>query len=353
VSIYGFSLVMRGHLSLGTLVAVNMYLQLLMQPVAGIASLVQSLTVSSVSADRLQETLSSPDVELARPLVVASHRDLGSRPPSLSFEGIEFGYEPGGPLFRNLRASIGPGSLTGLCGPSGSGKTTLVALVLRLYECWSGRICLDGCDIRSLPLKELRSTISVVPQDTFLIRGTIRENISLGGGGEDLARVKEAAQLAEADGFISALDRGYETVVGGLDGGLSVGQRQRIGIARVLYRASPLLIFDEALNSIELPCRRRLTRLLRTLSQKHTILVISHDLEILESCTNLLSLMGGGVEEQSATAGLRGSEFLNYLWLKERYEQAGTAPATMGSRGGRIGASSSGAPRQENRTDFP
>jgi ABC-type bacteriocin/lantibiotic exporter with double-glycine peptidase domain len=333
VSIYGFSLVMRGNLTLGTLIAVNMYLQFLMQPVAGVAGLVQSLSVSSVSADRLQETLSSPHVEIARPVALTLNRDLGSRPPSLSFEGVEFGYETGSPLFRNLRGSIAPGSLTGLCGPSGSGKTTLIALVLRLYECWSGRICLAGCDIRLLPLKELRSVVSVVPQDTFLIRGTIRENISLGGGDEDAPRVKEAAQLAEADGFISAMDRGYETVVGGLDSGLSVGQRQRIGLARVLYRASPLLIFDEALNSVELPCRRRLMSLLRELSHKHTILVVSHDPEIIESCTHVLSLMGGGVvEQQSASADLRGSGFLDYLRLKERYERAGTAPTVIGGR---------------------
>ncbi len=242
-------------------------------------------------------------------------------PPDILIRDVAFGYGPGRPVFERMNGAISPGRIVGLTGPSGAGKTTLVCLVGRLYEPWHGSISIAGTDIRHVELSDLRAAISIVPQEAFLYHGTIRENIACGNPEATLHEVIDAARRADAHDFISALPNRYDTVVEGELAPLSAGQRQRIAIARALVKNGRVLIFDEGMNAVDAPSRMRILNELRRLAPERTIVIVTHDVDVLRQCDTVMMMSAGTLQGQTPTELLSQSDsFVHYLRLRRRFE---------------------------------
>jgi ATP-binding cassette subfamily B protein len=224
----------------------------------------------------------------------------GARLPAvrgdIEFSRVSFKYPgAGAPVFRDLSFSVKAGEYLALTGPSGIGKTTLCSLIPRFYECCSGRVLLDGRDIREIDLRFLREHIGVVQQEVYIFAGTIRENIAYGKPGAGEAEIIAAAEKAHAHGFISALPEAYDTVVGPRGLTLSGGQRQRLCIARVFLKDPPILIFDEATSALDYESERVVQESLGSLSRSRTSFVIAHRLSTIKAAGRVLVLDGQGI----------------------------------------------------------
>ncbi|HVI23511.1 MAG TPA: ATP-binding cassette domain-containing protein, partial [Myxococcales bacterium] len=189
------------------------------------------------------------------------------------------------------------GEVVALVGPSGSGKTTLLQLVPRFADATSGRVLVDGRDVREATLSSLRAQISLVAQETFLFNDTVRANIAYGRPDVPLSRIEEAARAARADGFIRALPRGYDSLVGERGATLSGGQRQRIAIARALLKDAPILLLDEATSSLDTESEREVQRALDRLMEERTCLVIAHRLSTIRHADRIAVLVQGRIVE--------------------------------------------------------
>jgi ABC-type bacteriocin/lantibiotic exporter with double-glycine peptidase domain len=202
------------------------------------------------------------------------------------------------PVLRAISFEIHPGERVAIVGRSGSGKTTLARLVLGLYRPTQGRVLIDGRDLGELDLADYRRQVGVVLQENLLLAGTIRENIALGDLEAEGVRIIEAASLAGAHEFITALPQGYETVIGELGLTLSGGQRQRINLARALYRKPRLLILDEATSALDSVSEQAIEKNLADILAGRTALIIAHDLSAVRHADRVLVLQDGMLVEQ-------------------------------------------------------
>jgi ATP-binding cassette subfamily B protein len=234
-----------------------------------------------------------------RPTIPSGTRRLPREEVSgaIRFEEVEFSY--GGPqVLRKISLEIPAGKTTAIVGGTGAGKSTLLKLLLRLYEFQGGRIELDGIDIRELRTQDLRRAIALVSQEVFLFHGTVRENISYGRPDASQAEIEEAARLAAADGFIAALPKGYDTIVGERGAMLSGGQRQRISIARALLTRAPILALDEATSSVDNETEEVIQRSLMEAAKGMTRIVIAHRLSTIRHADHIYVLHNGAVVEE-------------------------------------------------------
>jgi ATP-binding cassette subfamily B protein len=215
----------------------------------------------------------------------------------LLLDRVSFEYVPGHPVLRDLTLRLPAGETTAIVGATGGGKSTVVKLLLRFYEPTAGRVLLDGVDIASLELRDLRGAIGLVSQDAFLFHGTVRENIAYGTFDAPLERVVEAAKVAEAHEFITRLPRGYDTVVGERGQKLSGGQRQRLSIARAVLKDPPILVLDEATSSVDNETEAAIQRSLERLVRGRTTLVIAHRLSTVRNAHTIHVLEDGQVRE--------------------------------------------------------
>ena len=217
---------------------------------------------------------------------------------SVCVDNVSFGYESDHPILKNLSFESHPGQQVALVGPSGSGKSTLVSLILRLYDPSEGRVLIDGEDIRRYTLDSLRQQISVVLQDSVLFGVSIRDNIIYGKFGATDAEVEQAARLANAHDFITALPQGYDTVLGERGATLSGGQRQRIAIARAAVRQSPIVILDEPTTGLDSASEQAVSIALNHLTQGQTTFLISHNLRTVEHADLILYVEEGRILER-------------------------------------------------------
>jgi ATP-binding cassette subfamily B protein len=224
----------------------------------------------------------------------ANGRDGGNISPN--GQGNRF-YNTVRPVIRNVSLRIPAGETVALVGATGSGKSTLVKLLLRFYDVQSGRICLDGHDIRGLRLDDLRSAIGLVSQDVFLFHGTVRENIAYGTFDASMEEIVAAAKVAEADEFIAALPEGYETIVGERGQKLSGGQRQRLSIARAVLKDPPVLILDEATSSVDNETEAAIQRSMERITVGRTTIVIAHRLSTVRNADRIYVLENGVLRE--------------------------------------------------------
>ena len=288
---YGGSLVVRGQLSLGELVAFTTYLAQLTGPVRFLGMIIPAIAMASASAERIFEILDArsevQDSPNARPLPAVSGH--------VRFKDVSFSYADGHKVLNKISLEAQPGQVIALVGPTGSGKSTIINLIPRFYEATAGQITIDGYDSQAVTLKSLRSQIGMVLQETVLFASTIRENIAFGRPGATEEEIVAAAQAAQAHHFITHMPEGYDTHVGERGVTLSGGQKQRVAIARALLTDPRILILDDATASVDSGTERRLQQALDRLMMGRTTFVIAHRLSTVRRADQILVLKKGRI----------------------------------------------------------
>jgi len=297
---FGGSQVLQGSLTLGELIAFIFYLALFYEPIGRLHGLNQMLQAARAAGERVFDILDH-DVEREK---ASSATRLRALPPRVRgevvYENVSFDYAPEKGVLRGVSLSAAPGDMIALVGPTGAGKSTLVNLLPAFYEIGSGSIRIDGIDIRELSLESLRAQISVVSQEPFLFNGTVRENILYGRLGATEAEMIAAAQAANCHEFIAKLAEGYDSRVGERGVKLSVGEKQRVSIARALLKDSPILILDEATASVDTATERLIQEALDRLMAGRTTFVIAHRLSTIRGATQILVLRHGQIVERGS-----------------------------------------------------
>jgi ATP-binding cassette subfamily B protein len=254
------------------------------------------------------------------------------RAGTIRFEDVRFAYEPARPILKGLSFEVPAGRTVAIVGPSGAGKSTVSRLIFRFYEITGGRILIDGQDIRDVTQASLRNAIGMVPQDTVLFNDTVRYNIRYGRWDASDADIEEAARLAQIDGFIRLMPKGYDTEVGERGLKLSGGEKQRVAIARTILKGPPILLLDEATSALDSHTEREIQDALDRVSQNRTTLVIAHRLSTIVGADEIIVLDQGVIVERGthhellAKGGLYAS-----MWNRQREaEQARETLARVG-----------------------
>ncbi len=238
---------------------------------------------------------------------------------NIRFEDVSFDYEFDRQILKDLSFEVPPGKMVAIVGPSGAGKSTISRILFRFYDIQSGRVTIDGQDIRDVTQKSLRAQIGVVPQDTVLFNDTILYNIKYGRPSASEQEVYEAAKLAQIDSFVHALPQGYQTMVGERGLKLSGGEKQRVAIARTILKAPPILILDEATSALDSHTEKEIQDALDRVARNRTTLVIAHRLSTIVHADNILVLERGRLVEQGTHAELIAEGGLyESLWTRQR-----------------------------------
>ncbi|NUR07290.1 MAG: ABC transporter ATP-binding protein [Nocardioidaceae bacterium] len=296
VMYFGARLVLDNSLTAGALVVFLTYLKNALKPVRDFAKYTARLAKAVAAGERVIDVFQQqPDIRDTPDAVPAP--PLAGR---VRLEDVSFEYEPGHPVLRGIEFEAEPGQVVALVGPSGIGKSTLVNLILRLYDPTSGRVLVDGRDIRDYTLESVRTQIGVVLQDTLLFAASVRENIRYGRPDATEAEVMAAAELANASEFIRRLPDGFDTVIGERGVTLSGGQRQRLSIARTAIRRAPILILDEPTTGMDGESSKLVTDALNRLADGRTTFLITHDLRQVAHADRILFIEGGNVVEQGS-----------------------------------------------------
>lgn len=292
---YGAGEVRASRLTLGELVLFLSYLALFYVPINQIHSVNHMLQHALAASERVFEVLDTiPDVR-DRPGVTAPVVRMRGE---VKCDRVLFHYRPDVPVLKGLTVSVRPGERVALVGPSGAGKSTLVKLLMRFYDVTGGAVSIDGTDLRDLPLRYVRDHIGFVQQEPFLFNGSVRDNILYGDLAATDRQLELAARAARAHEFIAELPEGYDTWIGERGIKLSVGQKQRVSIARVLLKDPPIVIFDEATSNIDTETEVKIREALNELTKGRTTVIIAHRLSTLHDADRILVMDEGRLVEQ-------------------------------------------------------
>jgi ABC-type multidrug transport system fused ATPase/permease subunit len=293
----GSALILAGAMTAGSLTVFLAYLTRFFKPVKDLASMTNSIAQAAVGVDRVRAILDADNVIPERPEALQPTQAVRG---AIRFDQVKFAYDPDSPVLRGVSFSVEPGELVGVVGTTGGGKSTIVSLIPRFYDAISGKVEIDGVDVRDYKLQWLRSQIGYVLQETVLFRGTVRDNIAYGREGATQDEIVQAAKLANADEFIARMPRGYDTMIGERGDTLSGGQRQRIGIARALVRDNPILILDEPTAALDTESEKLVIEALERLMKGRTVITIAHRLSTIRDANKIIVLDGGVVAEQGS-----------------------------------------------------
>jgi len=300
VLLVGARMVTSGELTIGGFVAFNLYLGMLVMPLRSLGMWIGQAQRATASGERIFEVMDEPEEIAERP-------GAGELPPGgglVRFEDVAFEYLPGRPVLEDVSLEVPAGRTIALIGQTGSGKTTLTSLLPRFYDPTSGRVTIDGVDVRDVTLRSLRHAIGVISQDPFLFSATVRENITFGAPDLGEAEVERIARLAQAHEFVAELPEGYDTVIGERGITLSGGQRQRLAIARALAVDPRILILDDATASVDATTEARIRLGLREAMKNRTTLIIAHRLSTIALADEIVVLDDGRIAAQGTHAEL-------------------------------------------------
>ena len=294
VMIAGAYFVLQGQLTVGGFMGFLLLTNVFFRPVEKINAVLETYPKGIAGFKRYTELLDTvPDIADA-----PDAKTMGHLRGDIRFESVTFGYEAHKNVLESIDLAVHPGETVAFVGPSGAGKTTVCSLVPRFYEPQSGRITIDGVDIRQMTLASLRRNIGIVQQDVFLFAGTIRDNIAYGRLGATEADIWEAARRAKLDDMISRLPDGLDTIIGERGVKLSGGQKQRLAIARMFLKNPPILILDEATSALDTETERAIQASLAELAVGRTTLVIAHRLATIQNADRIVVVDETGIAEQ-------------------------------------------------------
>jgi ATP-binding cassette subfamily B protein len=298
---YGGWMVARGDIALGTgLVTFAGLLQQFATQVTTLAAVVDNAQVSLAGAKRIFEILDTDPGVASLPAARSPGRFLGE----VAFEDVSFEYRENDTVLHRLSFRARPGSRIAIAGATGAGKSALLSLIPRFYDPRSGRVTLDGHDLRDLPLPELRRQVGMVFQENFLFSNTIAANIAFGHPDASQARIERAAKVAGAHGFITALPEGYETYLGEGGVNLSGGQRQRLAIARALLLEPTVLLLDDPTSAIDPETEREILEAMESAMEGRTTFIVAHRLSTLRRADLILVLERGRLIQSGTHAEL-------------------------------------------------
>jgi len=293
--------VLAGTLTLGSLFVFSAYLLMLYQPLESLTYTAWAMEGAAAGAKRCFEVLDGQDDVVDSPKAIT----ISSAHGSIEFQNVSFAYAQDRHVLHNLDLTISPNQIVALVGGTGAGKSTLLSLVPRFYDPTSGSVTLDGCDLREITKKSLRAHIAIVLQDTLLFSTSVRENIAYGRPDATDEEIGDAARRAQADEFIRQMPDGYDSAVGERGGHLSVGQRQRLGIARAFLKNSPVLLLDEPTSALDPATESAIMETIKELMRGRTTLIATHRLATVHDVDQIIVLEHGHIVEQG-----RGSELV-------------------------------------------
>jgi ATP-binding cassette subfamily B protein/subfamily B ATP-binding cassette protein MsbA len=309
--------VLAGTLTLGSLLVFSAYLLMLYQPLEALTYTTWAMEGATAGAKRCFEILDREDDVVDSPSAVA----IPSAKGAIAFQSVSFGYAQDRHVLRDVDLRIAPNQIVGLVGGTGAGKSTLLSLVPRFYDPNKGSITLDGRDLREITKKTLRTQIAIVLQDTLLFSTTVRENIAYGRPEATEEEIVDAARRAQADEFIRQLPNGYTSLVGERGGHLSVGQRQRIGIARAFLKDAPVLLLDEPTSALDPTTESAIMDTIKDLMRGRTTLIATHRLATIHGLDQIIVLEQGRIVEQG-----RGPELIARCGVYAKLYSSGKFP---------------------------
>ena len=294
VGLVGALIALSGGITVGNLTSFLNYANQYTKPFNEISGVVTELQNALACAGRVFELIETPAME-EQPEIPMAPVD-----GSVDIRGLEFSYNPEKPLIRNFNLQVKPGQRVAIVGPTGCGKTTFINLLMRFYDPQGGEICLDGTGTKTMNRRQLRRNVGMVLQDTWLMSGTVRDNIAMGKPDATDDEIIAAAKQAHAHGFIKRLPKGYDTVIGESGGSLSQGQKQLLCIARVMLCLPPMLFLDEATSSIDTRTEAKIQKAFDTMMRGRTSFIVAHRLSTIQEADVILVMRDGQIVEQGS-----------------------------------------------------
>ena len=296
VAIVGGILAVNGSITVGVIAAFISYSRQFTRPLNDLANIFNIFQSAVAGAERVFQVIDEPEEVVDKPKAISLTQAKGE----VRFEHVSFGYKKESPILNDISFAAKTGSHIALVGPTGAGKTTIINLLTRFYDVESGRITIDGTDIRDFTRESLRNTFGIVLQDTYLFTGTIKDNIKYGRLDATDDEVVEAAKMANAHYFITRLPDGYETMLSESGGNLSQGQRQLLAIARAILSDPAILILDEATSSVDTRTELAIQNAMRKVMEGRTSFMIAHRLSTIREADTIMVIDDGQIKEQGS-----------------------------------------------------